>query len=390
MRRRAAGTCLAAAIALALLLPAAALAQEEDDGAIGEEIERQIGELDLGEWDAYAAGIGGLTGRELLTIDELIADFAERGYSDTPGGLWDSLTLIAKAELKRSAGAVAALAAAALLTALTGLVADDGIRPLLGTILCGAAVTMTASVFASLCGAASDAVASAGRLAESSIPIMSALLISLGSVSAAGMFRPLMLFLSGTVIFLVRNCVLPAALFGGVLCIVDALTDGSKTGEMIKLVQKLTKWALGLVSTFYFGLSAVQGLTVASRDGVTVRTAKYALSGLVPIVGNMLGGTVDSVMGCALLVKNGVGAAAILILLSLLIRPLAVLTAGIFVFRVSAALSQPAADPRVTRLFSGAADMTAQLFACVAVTGAMTALTFLVFIASGGISAGLW
>lgn len=383
---------IAAALMLALLPAAvfAADAREEPDDSIEDELIRQISELDLSGWEEYFIDLGRLTGRDFASLDGLLLSYAELGSSEAPDGLWETVGLLLRSELKRSAGAAALLAAAAMMTALSGVIADEGIRPVLGFILCGTAVTLTAGVFAALGKTASEAVAAAGELTERTLPIMSALLVSLGAVSSAGIFRPLMLFLSGTVIFIVQGLILPAVLMGGVLSVIDALTEGGRMSELVKLVQKLVKWALGLVSTFYFGMSAVQGLTVASRDGVTVRTAKYALSGLVPIVGNMIGGTVDTVMGCALLIKNGVGAAAILILLSILIRPLAVLAAGIFIFRTAAALSQPAADPKVVRLLSGAADMTNGLFACVAVTGAMLALTFLVFIASGGISAGLW
>ena len=95
-------------------------------------------------------------------------------------------------------------------------------------------------------------------------------------------------------------------------------------------------------------------------------------------------------MACALLIKNGVGAVALLILLSILIRPLVLLVSGMLIFRVSAALCAPAADPRVTRLFKNAADAVGGLFACTAVTGAMIMLTVLVFVTSAGISAGLW
>ena len=95
-------------------------------------------------------------------------------------------------------------------------------------------------------------------------------------------------------------------------------------------------------------------------------------------------------MGCALLIKNGVGTVAIIILLTIIIRPAIVLAAGVFIFRISAALCQPVADTRVVKLFSGASEITSYLFACVAVSGCMFALTMLVFIAAGGISAGLW
>ncbi|MCR5809626.1 MAG: stage III sporulation protein AE [Clostridiales bacterium] len=374
-------------------LPLAAFAEPEnadDDAAVAEEIARQTEKLDLSGWEEYFESVGRLTKSDAHTIAEFIESRAVNGEAEDPGGLFGAILVLFRAELKKSVGAAAALTAAALLTALSGIVGDEGIRPLLGTLLCTAALTLSAAVLASLSKTTWDAVGAAGRFAEKVTPVMSALLVSLGAPSAAGIFRPLMVFLTGTVTVLVERAVLPIALACGAVGIADALTDGKQLGELIKTGQKTVKWLLGLVSTFYFGVTAVQGLTVSARDGIAVRTAKYAIDRLAPLTGGIIGGTADSVMACALLLKNGVGAVAVLILLSIMLRPLIVLLTGIFVFRVSAALSAPVADPRVPRLFSNAADVTGGLFACAAVTGAMLLLTILVFVTSAGICAGLW
>ncbi|MBR0135946.1 MAG: stage III sporulation protein AE, partial [Clostridia bacterium] len=248
----------------------------------------------------------------------------------------------------------------------------------------------TAGMLASLCGIASAAVKSIGDLVAATMPIISALLVSIGAPASAGVFRPLMTFLSGTVVITICGAVLPLTLACGITAVADSLTEGSRFAELVKLLKKSVKWLLGLISTVYFGMTAVRGMTVAAYDGVSVRTAKYAVDKLVPVVGGMVSGTVDTVMGCALLIKNGVGAIAILILVSVLVRPLVILAAGIFVFRLAAAVSQPAADERTVRLFSNAAETVSLLFACVVSAGCMMAVTMLVFIASGGISAGLW
>ncbi|MBQ3849406.1 MAG: stage III sporulation protein AE [Clostridia bacterium] len=380
---------------IALNAEAAAYGSSETDGGsipneLSDELSRQIDELDLEGWNEYFDDIGSIMHFDIDSIDELLLRYANDGSLESPTAIWDVVFGLFKKELNKSTGAICMLTAAAMLTALSGIISIDGIRHSLAFILCGTAVTLTAGVFASLCGIAKNAVEVTGELTERTMPIMSAMLVSLGANASAGIFRPLLTFLSGTVVGVIDRAVMPLVLAGGVLCIVDSLTDGSKLSEIVNLAKKTAKWMLGLLSTFYFGMTVLQGLNVAARDGISIRTAKFAIDKLVPVVGGMVSGSVDNVMGCALLIKNGVGTVAIIILLTIIIRPAIVLAAGVFIFRISAALCQPVADTRVVKLFSGASEITSYLFACVAVSGCMFALTMLVFIAAGGISAGLW
>ena len=375
--------------ALAETEPPSSGEEREPDGDFEDELERQLGLLDLEGFERYCSGLGSGSFFGAESEKDLIRNIAEKGPS-AETGLWDIAKELTIGELRGSLGAVAALAGAAMLTALAGCVSGKGERSVLSFALSFAVISLSAALFASLYASAGETVKKTAELSEIAMPVMTTLLISSGSASSAGIFRPLMVFLSGTVIKVISSVVMPLVLAGGVLGLVDPLTGESRLSELVTLIKKLAKWILGLMSSLYFAMTALRGLTAAAYDGVAVRTAKFAVDKLVPIVGGMVGGTVDSVMSCALLIKNGLGCVTVILLLSVLIKPLAVLASGSLVFRAAAAFSQPVADPRAVKLLSGAADITSYLFACVAAAGSMLALTVFVFIAAGGITAGLW
>lgn len=380
------------AVAIAMLLPLDAAAQSpegSDTDDLKEEIERQVGELDLSGWEEFFDSGFFTANGGIASVEELLLSCAEDSLLEADD-LYSLFKLLLLSELKKSLGMVCALAAAAMITALPAILSDEGIKPVLGMALSLASVSLTAGAYAALLRRAYSAVASAAKLTQSSMPIMCTLLVSIGSSASAGIFRPLMVFLSGTVIAVIEKAAIPLCAAGGVILIADAVTRGGRLEGLCLLIKKAVKWLLGILSALYFGICVMQGMTMAAKDGVTIRTAKFAIGKLVPIAGNMVSGTVDSIMGCALLVKNGAGTVAVLLLTLTMLRPLIVLAAGSFIFRAACALSQPIADPGIARLYSGIADMSSILFACVAVTGCMLALTVLVFIASGGITAGLW
>ena len=379
---------LIGAVIVSILLPIAVFASEED--GIADELERQLGEIDVSSWDEYFDDIGRITDEEFSGMDDMLLRFAERGSGSSSSGLFDILISLIKQEVGRSLGAVAALAAAALVSALACFVSDEGVKRVLSVILGLTAVTTVLSMLLSLTGTAVKAIDETCDFAEKTTPVMSALMISAGASASLGIFRPLFLFLSGTVAKIVNGIVMPIVVAHGALTAADAFMGDAGLEGFIKLSKKAVKWILGALSVFYFGVTAVQGLTAAARDGVAIRTAKYALDKLVPIVGSMVSGTADSVMGCALLLKNGVGTAAVLILLSIIARPALIEFSGMLIFRLAAAICTPVAEGRAARLFSNAADTASQLLACTAVTGSMLAVTVLVIMASGGIAAGLW
>ena len=89
---------------------------------------------------------------------------------------------------------------------------------------------------------------------------------------------------------------------------------------------------------------SLQGVFSASIDGVAIRAAKYAVDNFVPIIGGMFSDTMDTLVGCTLIVKNALGVAAVAVLLSSLLAPMLGTVASVFVLKLAAALLEPVAD----------------------------------------------
>ena len=98
----------------------------------------------------------------------------------------------------------------------------------------------------------------------------------------------------------------------------------------------------------FISVSALQSLGVAAADGVTLRTAKYAVDNFVPVVGGMFADTMDTLVGASLLIKNALGLTGLLLLLSVAAGPMLQTLAGAMLYRAAAALLEPVADSRVS------------------------------------------
>ncbi len=355
-----------------------------------DEIERQVGELDLSSWQRCFEQTEGLSELGFNGVEDMLLEYSENGASSDPVGILGMLKALLIQQTADARGLIVGLTAAALITGLAGLLPQGGIKPVLSFALGTAAVLAVASAFAALCSIAAECIRSTGAFVQAAMPVMTVLLSAVGATASEGVLRPLMLFLSGAMITFAEKVLLPLILFGGIVNIVECIGGSDRLHELSRLITKTIKWLLGLASVLYFAVCALQGMTVSAADGISIRTAKYTLDRLLPSTNGLIGGSVDAFMSCALLVKNGAGAASIVIMLGIIAKPLIRIAAGMTVFRISAALARPVAAPAVTRMLSGAADMTGYLFGAAAIVGAMFAVTMMVFIAAGGASAGLW
>lgn len=102
--------------------------------------------------------------------------------------------------------------------------------------------------------------------------------------------------------------------------------------------------------TVFVGLLSLEGTLSSSVDGLTAKTAKAAVSSFIPVVGKMLGDTIDTVMGCASILKNAVGLVGVIIIIGICIGPVLKLASLTIIYHLGAALCQPIADEKIVKL----------------------------------------
>ncbi len=387
--KRRLGRLALAALAL-LLFAAAPAASAEDGGDVKTELERLSGETDLSSWQEYYDRLRELSPQagEFSTAGELAL-----GLAEDPGGRLRTTGSILSGLFGESFGAAlgrtAGVFIAALLTGLCGIAFEDsGMKKLVLLLICGAAIMSLTAAFSSLAGSAAAMIGDVSLFAEAAAPALGALLASMGCAESAKLLTPDLAFTAGGAASMIRTAAMPMLLASGVLVVLNGLTESLKLERWIKLLHKAVKWLLGLVSVMYTASAAAGGIAAAGADGVTLRSARYAADKLIPAVGGMVTGAVDAVRSAALLLKNGAGTAALLILAGILIRPSLTLLAGMLAFRVTAAFSEPFADERIPKMLDGLADTLSLMFACAAAVAAMFTVTVVMMLMAGGTLAG--
>ena len=248
-------------------------------------------------------------------------------------------------------------------------------RVSVGQALSGACFLLLAGCMAQDLGQhmllAQSAVSRMANLMQGLFPLLLTLLAAVGGTAASAFFQPAVVAACGTMTALVRSVTLPLALSAGVTTVLNHLSPRMRIGRLAGLLKAGASWTLGVAFTVFISVTALQSLGAAVADGVSLRTAKYAVDHFVPVVGGMFADTMDTLVGASLLIKNALGLTGLLLLLSAAAAPMLQTLAAMLVYRACAALLEPLADDMAGKCIQDFSDILMLLFVIQLSVGAM-------------------
>lgn len=224
-------------------------------------------------------------------------------------------------------------------------------------------------------------------LMQTIFPVMLTLLLAMGNVTTAALFRPLVLGSLTFLATLLKNVILPLFFLGAVLHLFNHISQQFQLKRLAGLLDYAGKIGLGLTLTLFTGTMAIQGVSGGVADGVLLRTAKYTTDA-IPVVGKFFKDAVEIVMGSGILLRNTVGVIALLALVAICLGPLVKIIVLQLVFRISAALIEPLGEEELAKcleqmakslflIFGGVASLTIMFFLVIVIvvgTGNMTVM----------------
>ena len=218
---------------------------------------------------------------------------------------------------------------------------------------------------------------------EALMPLLISLLAGVGAITSAGLFTPLMLFCLTAVSLIVKDVVLPLLLLAAILQCINFFSDRYQISNLAGLFRQGGMAILGLTLVAFIGVITVQGVAGSVADGVTLRTAKYATSTFIPVVGKMFADTVELVMGASLLLKNAVGLFGIIALFTICAFPLIKLFSLIVILKIAGALVQPMGDEKMAKCLDAMGDNLLLVFGGVITVALMFFLAITIIIGVG-------
>lgn len=275
-----------------------------------------------------------------------------------------------------------------LLKNLSTSFSDDTISNL-GVIVCSCCVmALCLKTFMDIYDLCSQSVDTMTVTMQALLPILVPLLISMGGFASGGILNPLIMTAITAFNTILQRFIMPAVYLSCIFILVNSLSEKDYVKKLALFMRGFAVFAMGLSVTLFSGLTIIQGLVTKSADGILAQTAKYSVDNFVPIVGSFAADSIDLIISCTSIIKNGIGIFGLLIVITLLVVPLIKILAVAVVFKITAIVIEPIGNKTISDCLSEVGNSVITL-AVILFLGAMMFLIFLsIIIGIGGGS--LW
>jgi len=242
-----------------------------------------------------------------------------------------------------------------IITSLKGKFASDSV----GNIVTFSGVALVATILAVqlmiVVSSARGLIVSLQTQMNVVFPILLTLMAAAGGVNSAAVYQPAVAVLGSGIMSIVAAIIIPMFIVANVFTVVGNLSDAIRLKKMSNFFNTSCKWLLGTAFFLFIAFLSVQGITASIYDGVSVRTARFAISRYVPIIGGYLSEGFNLIMAGSVLVKNAVGFTAVIILFLTALPVIASTVLFSLSLHLTAAVAEPLGEKRISNILSGVA-----------------------------------
>ena len=369
--------------------PALSASAQTEEEAAKEEVNRVIGELlDSLNTDDLQKYLDGLTEFKGVNVKEKLTSILTGDFSLDYSSMANAVIALVWDQAKIMLPAFAVLLAVAILCGVLNSAKSGFLHSTMSDIINFVGyISVGAVILSCLLGVLQEgfnSVAQMKKQMEIVYPILLTLMAASGGAVSANVFRPAVAFMSGGITQLFSAIVLPGSVAVIILAFVGNLSEDVRTERLGELFKSFNKWIIGLSLGLFSLFLTVQGITSAQYDGLSLRAAKYVLSGSVPIVGGFLSGGLDLVVAGSAIIKNAVGSFSVFMLVGTLLHPLLLIIAFQIFLRLSAAATEPIGG-KISAFLSRLANDCSYFLAGLLCIAFLYFLTLMLLICSTGV-----
>lgn len=151
-----------------------------------------------------------------------------------------------------------------------------------------------------------------------------------------------------------------------VLGIISNISDEVRLNKLSKYMKSTSIWLLCIFLTIFTCLLTMESNLGKGVDQLATKTTKTAVSTFVPVVGKILGDTVESVLSCTNVIKNAVGTLGMIGVIFISAVPLIRIGITTLLFYLISGLAEAVADKKIVYVIEQMGDSCKVLFASIA------------------------
>lgn len=333
------------------------ISQEEILQEIEDELGNQLDNLDMSSIENLLDSL----------TDEELALFGEKGFLDKitsllsgeisqGSSLWTSILEIFFDSLLEIIPFISIIIAVALLgNLIQGLKptkSEKSISNLIHFVTYGIIVVIVLSIVVKMITMTTNTIFTIKNQMDAIFPLLLTLLTAVGGTVSVSVYQPAMALLSSVIINLFTYVLMPLFIFSIIFSVVSNLSNTIKLDKFTSFFNSTFKWITGLIFTIFTAFLSIQGITAGSIDGISIKTAKYAIKSYVPILGSYISDGMGVILASSNLIKNAVGASGLFLLLASIITPILQLVLFMLTLKLVSAIIEPLGSKQIANFVS--------------------------------------
>lgn len=245
----------------------------------------------------------------------------------------------------------------AILKSISESLENDGISKLIYYVQYILIVTIIMANFSDIVKMVQETTTDLVAFMNMLVPILITLMMYTGSMVTSGLIEPIILFMINFIGNMIQDIIIPLVLIFTSLVVISKLSDKVQIDKLSKFLKSGIVWVLSITLTIFVGIVSLEGTMSASIDGITSKTTKALVSSAVPVVGKILSDSVDTVLGCGIVLKNAVGLVGVIIVIGICIMPIIKLATMTVAYKLLTSVTEPIADSKITSLLEQIGDI---------------------------------
>ena len=237
-----------------------------------------------------------------------------------------------------------------------------------GTLAIASVVLLDLNGMMMLCR---ETIESVSVFSKTMIPVMAAAVSISGAPARAAAMQAVTMLSLDLMIRMITGVLMPAVcIYLAIMTVNYALGQNilRRTGDFIVW---LVKMILKASMTLFVSYLTISGIFSGSADGVAVKTAKAALSGMVPVVGGVISDATESLLAGAAVIRRLTGVFGVFCIIAICLIPFVKMGINYLLFKGGTAVLSIFCSKEITGYLSALSDsfgmLLGMLGTCVAI-----------------------
>lgn len=185
------------------------------------------------------------------------------------------------------------------------------------------------------------------------VPIFAGITIATGGIASGGLYNIMTLAASEVFVGLSRSYLMPILSVTAVLAVSGSVFPNTSVESFVTLLKKIVTWGMTVSMTLFTGFVTLKCTLAGKADGVATKTAKFVMSGFVPIVGGAVSDAYSTVRGGFDVIRSTVGTAGVFAVILIMLPPILKILIFRGVMWVGTAVSEMLSAAPLVKLMKG-------------------------------------